>query len=254
MLQGFYPRLLFLLPHIALISVILSSYPYPNSASDQATPNVPPTEGSVPWQANIQGIQNLMGKTYVSIAIDLSPADNKCSADIHDFVQPYMYHLYLTPDTGSPTSVRQSPYTPHILTVLVLSFFPLLFIINLPHFPIREVCLVIGLAPFIVTHPATQRVFPVILHAAVKSAPLVLLRLQELKDRAISALRRGKAELEEVKPPKKEPPLPFSTVLQRIMDDDRLSDECWNSEMREVQLWENERWGGAALSPSKLLI
>ncbi|KAF8177855.1 integral peroxisomal membrane peroxin-domain-containing protein [Pholiota molesta] len=224
----FYPRLLLLLPHIALISIILSTYPYPNSTSDQQTPNVPPTEGSVPWQANIQGIQNLMGMT----------------ADLHDLVQPYLYHLYLTPDIVSPTSARQSPYTPHILTVLVLSFFPLLFIINLPHFPIREVCLVIGLAPFIATHPATQRVFPVILHAAAKSAPLVLLRLQEFRDKATSALRRGKAELEEAKQPKKEPPLPFSTVLQRIMDDDRLSDACWNAEMREVQLWENERWGG----------
>jgi hypothetical protein len=35
---------------------------------------------------------------------------------------------------------------------------------------------------------------------------------------------------------KKSIPLPLSMVVQRLIDDDRLSDECWNSEMREVQL------------------
>ena len=29
-----------------------------------------------------------------------------------------------------------------------------------------------------------------------------------------------------------------------VIDDNRLSDSCWNSEMREVELWENERFGG----------
>jgi hypothetical protein len=43
---------------------------------------------------------------------------------------------------------------------------------------------------------------------------------------------------------KKSIPLPLSMVVQRLIDDDRLSDECWNSEMREVQLWKNERFGG----------
>lgn len=27
-----------------------------------------------------------------------------------------------------------------------------------------------------------------------------------------------------------------------MVDDDKLSDKCWNAEMREVELWENERW------------
>jgi len=39
-------------------------------------------------------------------------------------------------------------------------------------------------------------------------------------------------------------------VIQRFLDDDRLSDECWNSEMREVELWENERYGGPLPLPS----
>ena len=31
------------------------------------------------------------------------------------------------------------------------------------------------------------------------------------------------------------------------MDDDRLSNERWNLEMREVQLWEHEEFGGMSL-------
>jgi hypothetical protein len=42
---------------------------------------------------------------------------------------------------------------------------------------------------------------------------------------------------------------PMSMVIQRFIDDDRLTDECWNSEMREVELWENERYNGPILPP-----
>lgn len=42
----------------------------------------------------------------------------------------------------------------------------------------------------------------------------------------------------------KAPIPPLTMVVQRAMDDDKLSDKCWNSEMREVYLWENERYGG----------
>jgi len=34
----------------------------------------------------------------------------------------------------------------------------------------------------------------------------------------------------------------------RIMDDDRLEDRHWNTEMREVELWENERWNSTGSS------
>jgi hypothetical protein len=42
-------------------------------------------------------------------------------------------------------------------------------------------------------------------------------------------------------------PLPLSMVVRRVIDDDRLSEEYWNSGMREVQLWENERFGGMSI-------
>jgi len=59
---GYFPRLLFLLPHLVLIAIILatSQYPRKSSIGRLAEPG-PVTEGSVDWQANIQAIQNLMG-------------------------------------------------------------------------------------------------------------------------------------------------------------------------------------------------
>ena len=71
---GFYPRLILLLPQVAMIGIILATYPYPPASSPSSDPlfftadntassYIPPTEDSISWQANIQGIQNLMGAT-----------------------------------------------------------------------------------------------------------------------------------------------------------------------------------------------
>lgn len=38
--------------------------------------------------------------------------------------------------------------------------------------------------------------------------------------------------------------IPLLTLLERVVDDDRLDDRCWRAEMREVELWENERFVG----------
>ncbi|KAJ3511622.1 hypothetical protein NLJ89_g3990 [Agrocybe chaxingu] len=244
----FYPRVLLLLPHIILIGVILATYPYPAKASsdplnpsETATPQ-PPAEASVPWQANIQGIQNLMGAT----------------ADAHDLIEPYLYHLHLTPAHFSPPRERQkastqprSPYTMHILTLLTLSFFPLLFVIHLPWFPLREVCLVIGLTPFILTHPYVQALFPLLWPFLLGLWPVILKHAQEAKETALCALGHKRPPTppvdylaQDASSSDSSPPLPFGMVLQRLMDDDRLTDVCWTSELREVELWENERYGG----------
>ncbi|PPQ82009.1 hypothetical protein CVT25_014661 [Psilocybe cyanescens] len=291
----FYPRLLLLLPHLALIAIILTTYPYPASASadplylsndaHSTTPppaNAPPAEGSVPWQANIQGIQNLMGAV----------------ADLHALVEPHLYHLVLTPQHlakpilrtasthastdnthasqphSSPTPLphtSRSPYTTHILTLLVVSFPPLLFVIHLPIFPIREVCLIAGLAPFVLAHPYVRMVLPVLGGLLVDAAPALLGRWHRVRRRLVGMnlkvfgvdvaaglglheqAVKGEEEEEGIEKVK-EKMLPVSTILQRIIDDDRLSDECWNAEMREVQLWENERYGGPLPSDSPAMI
>jgi hypothetical protein len=61
---GYFPRLVLVLPHVLLISVLLATYPNSSSLatrSEAGAPVAPPKEGSVDWQANLQAIQNLMG-------------------------------------------------------------------------------------------------------------------------------------------------------------------------------------------------
>jgi len=40
----------------------------------------------------------------------------------------------------------------------------------------------------------------------------------------------------------------LKTIVRRVVDDDRLTDVYWRSEMREVELWENERYVGPTSS------
>ncbi|KAH9480863.1 hypothetical protein JR316_0007465 [Psilocybe cubensis] len=246
---------------ILLIGVILATYPYPASASadplysssdaNSASPpsTSPPMEGIVPWQANIQGIQNLMGAV----------------ADLHALVEPHVYHLILTPQhlakstpkstaqstqdssTGTTTSqFPRSPYTTHILTLLVVTLPPLLLLIHLPIFPIREVCLFGGLAPFVLTHPYVRLLIPLLWGMAMDTMPVLLARWRRVRNR-ITAKGRRNGGGDETKDAVPEKMLPLSMIVQRIIDDDRLTDECWNSEMREVQLWENERYGDSSI-------
>jgi hypothetical protein len=67
---GYFPRMLLLLPHVILISVLLATHgtnqqrtsDTSNSAkAANATAAQQPKEGTVDWYANLQAIQNLMG-------------------------------------------------------------------------------------------------------------------------------------------------------------------------------------------------
>ena len=268
-LPGYFPRLILLIPHMSLIAIILATYPYPSApgsdplytssgsepAENEALPP-PPTEGSIPWQANIQGIQNLMGALFV--CFPFNPLQTRTdslsfSADAYTLIEPYAYHLSLSPahfatrTQGSisthPSPSSHSPYTPHILTFLIVSFPPLLFLISLPAFPIRQVCLFMGLAPFAVTHPYGRALLPFIGPALRDLIPVVIKKANLVKGRIIAAAKRQK-QPEEVVDDSKGLLLPVSMIVQRLVDDDRLTDIVWNSELREVELWENERFGG----------
>ena len=198
-------------------------------------------------------------------------------------MEPYTYHLHLHPShltpspavtdrrtnsspssSSTPHSVTRppSPYTPHLLTLLVISFPFLTFIISLPSFPIRGVCLIGGLLPFFLTHPWTRTVGVFILQTLIiQGLPVARKRIEELgykvhrdltwkvwfervarqkekesEEERSSSIGEGASDVNSV--------TPMGAFLQRVMDDDRLSDSCWNSEMREVDLWENERFGG----------
>lgn len=67
---GYFPRLVLLLPHVIVLSILLATHPSlhaPNADADEEkkqAPTAPPApvgEGSVDWLANVQAIQNLMG-------------------------------------------------------------------------------------------------------------------------------------------------------------------------------------------------
>ena len=95
-----------------------------------------------------------------------------------------------------------TPYTPHIFTITFLST-----LLTLPFLflvPLRPLFLIGGLAPFAVTHPFIQRTFSLI----VLTLPL----------------------------------RSFRARLVRLIDNDTLKDRHWQSELREVELFENERW------------
>ncbi|KAF5348576.1 hypothetical protein D9756_009653 [Leucocoprinus leucothites] len=229
----YFPRMILLIPHAIFIGVILSTYPYSSSPDPSApssdSPPAPiqvPAEGTAAWQANLQGIQNLMG--FVS--------------DMVTIAQPYTYHLSLTPQHLTPSTsdisrhaspTTRSPYTPHILTLLVVTFFPLLILIHLPNFPIREVALFVGLAPFLVTHPTTMAIAPSLLQYSQHKLPILITKYERLLARMDPSLPKW------IK-------MPLPTIVERLIDNDKLPDEVWRAETREVELFENERYDGVA--------
>lgn len=93
-------------------------------------------------------------------------------------------------------------HTPLILTITLLS--TLIVIPFLSLIPLRPLFLVGGLAPFALCHPLTQRTFTQL---------LLTLPLSR-----------------------------WSARLTRVIDDDKLKDRHWQTELREVELFENERW------------
>ncbi|GBE83091.1 hypothetical protein SCP_0501370 [Sparassis crispa] len=186
-----FPRMILLLPHVALLSVLLATHPSlrnPSTCDDLdddvangIASSMPPQsgEGSVAWLANMQAIQNFMG----------------AYSDVYDFLLPAVPHL-----------THGTPYTPILLSLTVIS---ILLVLPLVAFlPLRPTCLTLGIAPFLVTHPLTRTLLPGFRGALVR-----------LDARAV-----------------------------RAADDDRLQDRHWRAEMREVELWENERWRPASSS------
>ncbi|KAI0338995.1 hypothetical protein BDW22DRAFT_1487362 [Trametopsis cervina] len=100
-----------------------------------------------------------------------------------------------------------SPYTPVILTLTALVCIVLIPLVQL--LPLRLTFLTLGLLPLSLTHPFTRTY-------------LLPLLLQLLRPRLKA----------------------WHVRLTRLIDNDRLEDRHWRSELREVFLWENERWAG----------
>ncbi|KAL0961264.1 hypothetical protein HGRIS_006227 [Hohenbuehelia grisea] len=228
----YFPKLFLLLPHVILLGIILSSTPTVPEGKDAIPPPMPTYlagEASTEWMANIQGIQNLMG----------------VASDIHDLITPIIPHLTF-----------RSPYTYRLLLVLIISFPPLLMTIALPYLPLRLLAFCALAVPILALHPRAQ---------ALGIPALLARQLPQLATIAVSALDRLTAIF---KPSPREPlsgskmsyggssvvpglPKNFENLdarrrlvalLTRFADNDCLSDAAWSAEIREVELFENERW------------
>ena len=108
-----------------------------------------------------------------------------------------------------PHLTHASPYTPIIFTLTIVSLLAVLPI--LPLLPLRPTFLFLGLFPLSITHPFT-------LHTLL---PAVQAGSQPI----FNTLR---------------------TRVARLVDDDRLDDRHWGADLREVELFENERWAAPA--------
>ncbi|KAJ3764416.1 integral peroxisomal membrane peroxin-domain-containing protein [Lentinula raphanica] len=273
-LYGFlcrYPRLVFAFPHVILIAIILASVHYPvykpplppvtltdpastatptesptnvKTSSTAETPLPPPVvEDSVDWQANIQAIQNLMG----------------FYADLHVAITPYLSHLSLSPNNPQ-ISKPKSPYTLPFLIFLTLTLLPFIFFITSPLFPVRLVCFLSGAGPVLSLNPQLRRWYSDVVHLiayytsqdttynpiVVPIPPVIrLLSSRFLKLSPPSHVIIDSFTLEIFRKR-------IKMRLQRFLDDNNLSDKVWNSEIREVELWENERLDPSMmpLSPS----
>ena len=183
--EGYFPRLILLIPHAIALGILLATHPSlqspPNSPDTSSAPPANAAEGSVDWQANLQGIQNLMGAL----------------SDLNDALMPLMPHI-----------THASPYTPIIFTLAVIS--GLVLLLALPFIPLRIMALVGGLTPFVLSHPIMRfQILPSLLPQFINSKPL-------------------------------------RNQLTRLIDDDKLEDRHWASELKEVEIWENERWSSEA--------
>jgi hypothetical protein len=134
------------------------------------------------------------------------------SSDVYDTIVPFVPHL-----------THGSPYTSTLLTLTILSA---LFILPCTLIlPTRAIFITLGIAPFVLTHPIVRmHVLP------------LLVRRFVFENTALRAR------------------------LARWYDDDRLEDRVWaaalaekagkGAKVKEVELWENERWGSEGVAGS----
>ena len=105
-----------------------------------------------------------------------------------------------------PHLTYQTPYTPILLTTSAVTLFlsiPLVYLI-----PLHLVVLVLGLLPFFFTHPFTQSTL-----------------LPAVNNTVVSPFWKT-----------------AFTWFHRVLDNDKLEDKHWRAELRQVEVFENERW------------
>lgn len=156
--------------------------------------------------------------------------------DAYAFVYPYLRHI-----------THKSAYTSQILSLLFISIPPTLLLLSSSIFPLRAICVAAGVLPLLATNPYLQPRFLHILKVVRSGRTLERLKLRAIKaltfpsspQSAWSNLKLGLATALHSVPTA--PLTTWKSIVQRVVDDNNLTDECWNAEKREVELFENER-------------
>lgn len=256
--SGIYPRLLFVVPFAILILTVVVTNS--TATTKERQPQIPaavvsdpghdiprpgqPTAGIhaipvrpdadekkdkeyVDYQVNIQGIQNLMG--FLS--------------DLNDTCAPYIpFFTYSSSSQYSPAST--------LLVLVCLLMGPTALVVTHPAFPARYVALFGGILPWTALHPDVQAYLEraplrtqaeaflrqITSAASDTSSPYIIRKFFKLVNHMFSGNVPHTLER-----------LSSTAVMKmtRILDDDHLEDRCWASEMREVELFENERFYGS---------
>lgn len=134
---------------------------------------------------------------------------------LHDLVRPGYYFSADAYDNVVPIIPHLTHATPFSAPIFTVAIVSLVVVLPiLPILPLRPVFLVGGLLPFALTHPWSLRILP-------KAIPPLCAHTKEM--------------------------------IQQFTDDDRLSDEAWTSALKEVDLWENERWSNNASSSGSVV-
>lgn len=148
------------------------------------------------------------------------------STEMHDIVYPCTSFL-----------THKSIYSSHILTLLVVTFLPVLFLVTTPYFPVHQVALSVGVLPILLTHPSIR---PFLQHLTKH------FRSAEFFGHASLAFHRARSsKLISWMMPNigwtSEAPKTWTSFIQLVVDNNSLTDAAWNSEMRQLELFENER-------------
>lgn len=118
-----------------------------------------------------------------------------------------------------------------------------MFLVSSPLFPIRSVCLCLGIVPLLLTNPFIRPWIAFLLYKLRSPNTIIQCKLAFRKVVGAPAVNNTLTWLG----PKLGLPIitspltSWKSIAQRIIDDDALRDECWNAPMREVELFENER-------------
>ncbi|KAF7968953.1 hypothetical protein HWV62_28797 [Athelia sp. TMB] len=111
-----------------------------------------------------------------------------------------------------PYITHKSPYTPLLAAATIITLPMTVLVVCTPAFPLRLVALIAGWTVLGAGHPAVRG----------RLLPLLIARTKSDKD--------------------------IRCAIARAVDDDAMTDAVWRSELRSVELWENERWADGTTS------